>query len=129
MEDALLFAQQNQESHLEELLAFLTIPSVSTQPKHRSDVKKAATWLAAKMDEAGLENIQVIDLGGHPLVYSDWLHAGKKAPTVLIYGHYDVQPAEPFEQAFYAHHPTRMQRTKSVADFIKGPNSWTVEQR
>jgi len=68
MEDALLFAQQNQESHLEELLAFLAIPSVSTQPKHRSDVKKAATWLAAKMDEAGLENIQVIDLGGHPLV-------------------------------------------------------------
>ena len=54
MEGALQFAQQNQEAHLQELLAFLTIPSVSTQPEHQSDVEKAATWLAGKMDEAGL---------------------------------------------------------------------------
>jgi acetylornithine deacetylase/succinyl-diaminopimelate desuccinylase-like protein len=97
MEEALQFAKQNQYQNLEELLVFLSIPSVSTQPKHQHDVKKAATWLAGKMEEAGLENIQVVENGGHPLVYSDWLHAGQNAPTVLIYGHYDVQPAEPFE--------------------------------
>lgn len=97
MNEALRFAQENQVNHLEELLAFLSIPSVSTQPEHQADVEKAAKWLAGKMDDAGLENIQVIDYGGHPLVYSDWLHAGPEAPTVLFYGHYDVQPAEPFE--------------------------------
>ncbi len=97
MEEVFQFARENQESHLEELLAFLAIPSVSTQPKHKPDVKRAANWLAAKMGEAGMENIQVIEYGGHPLVYSDWLHAGESAPTVLIYGHYDVQPAEPFD--------------------------------
>ena len=97
MEEVFQFARENQESHLEELLAFLAIPSVSTQPKHKPDVKRAANWLAAKMGEAGMENIQVIEYGGQPLVYSDWLHAGESAPTVLIYGHYDVQPAEPFD--------------------------------
>lgn len=97
MEEALQYVQQNQDVHLEELMAFLSIPSVSTQPEHKSDVKKAATWLAGMMEEAGLENIQVIENGGHPLVYSDWLHAGEYVPTVLIYGHYDVQPAEPFD--------------------------------
>lgn len=97
MEEVLQFARENQESNLEELLAFLAIPSVSTQPKHQPDVRQAANWLAGKMSEAGMENIQVIEYGGHPLVYSDWLHAGESAPTVLIYGHYDVQPAEPFD--------------------------------
>lgn len=97
MNEALRFAQQNQENHLEELLAFLAIPSVSTQPEHRSDVEQAANWLAGKMGDAGLENVQVIGYGGHPLVYSDWLHAGPEAPTVLFYGHYDVQPGEPFD--------------------------------
>lgn len=97
MEEVLQFARENQESNLEELLTFLAIPSVSTQPKHQPDVRQAANWLAGKMSEAGMENIQVIEYGGHPLVYSDWLHAGESAPTVLIYGHYDVQPAEPFD--------------------------------
>jgi acetylornithine deacetylase/succinyl-diaminopimelate desuccinylase-like protein len=97
MEEALKFAKENKNLQLQELLTFLSIPSVSTQPEHKSDVKKAAQWLGANMEGAGLENIKNIDSGGHPLVYSDWLHAGENAPTVLIYGHYDVQPAEPFE--------------------------------
>ncbi|MFN2249667.1 MAG: dipeptidase [Candidatus Promineifilaceae bacterium] len=97
MEEVLKFAEENKDQNLQELLTFLSIPSVSTQPEHKSDVKKAAQWLAANMEEAGLENIKIIENGGHPLVYSDWLHAGDNAPTVLIYGHYDVQPAEPFE--------------------------------
>jgi acetylornithine deacetylase/succinyl-diaminopimelate desuccinylase-like protein len=97
MEEALKFAKEKKNLQLQELLTFLSIPSVSTQPEHKSDVKKAAQWLGANMEGAGLENIKNIDSGGHPLVYSDWLHAGENAPTVLIYGHYDVQPAEPFE--------------------------------
>jgi len=91
------YAKTNQEKHLNELKDFLKIPSVSTQPEHDADVAKAAQWLADSMQEAGVENVQVVDTVGHPLVYGDWLHAGEKAPTVLIYGHYDVQPAEPFE--------------------------------
>jgi len=91
------YAKTNREIHLNELKDFLKIPSVSTQPEHDADVAKAAQWLADSMQEAGVENVQIIDTVGHPLVYGDWLHAGEKAPTVLIYGHYDVQPAEPFD--------------------------------
>ncbi len=78
-------------------MAFLRIPSISTQPKHAPDSQAAAQWLANAMSDAGLENVQVIETKGNPLVYGDWLHAGPDLPTVLIYGHYDVQPAEPFE--------------------------------
>ena len=97
MEEAFEFARQSKQTHLDELVAFLEIPSISTQPRHQVDVETAAAWLAEKMVDAGMENVQVIDYGGHPLVYSDWLHAGPNTPTVLIYGHYDVQPAEPYE--------------------------------
>ncbi|MFQ5436700.1 MAG: M20/M25/M40 family metallo-hydrolase, partial [Anaerolineae bacterium] len=100
MPDPIRYAQQYRETHLAELMEFLRIPSVSTQPKHQDDVKKGANWLAVAMRKAGLENVKVIKTKGHPLVYADWLHAGKKAPTVLIYGHYDVQPAEPFDLWF-----------------------------
>lgn len=96
MSRAIQYAQENKEKHLAELMDFLRIPSVSTQPEHDADVKVAANWLAAQMEQAGLENVQVIETKGHPLLYADWLHAAG-APTVLIYGHYDVQPAEPFE--------------------------------
>ncbi|NHZ72295.1 MAG: dipeptidase [Aquificales bacterium] len=91
------YAESNQEKHLNELKTFLQIPSVSTQPEHDADVTAAAQWLADSMQEAGLDNVQVIQTSGHPLVYADWLHAGADASTVLIYGHYDVQPAEPFD--------------------------------
>jgi acetylornithine deacetylase/succinyl-diaminopimelate desuccinylase-like protein len=91
------FAAQRKTDHLNELIEFLRIPSVSTQPHHQQDVTEAAKWLADKMEQAGLEHVEVIATSGHPLVYADWLHAGENRPTVLIYGHYDVQPAEPFE--------------------------------
>ncbi len=97
MSDPIAFAQQNRAQHLTELIAFLRIPSVSTQPEHNGDTEAAAQWLAAAMRQAGLENVRLIETPKHPLVYADWLHAGPTAPTVLIYGHYDVQPAEPFE--------------------------------
>jgi acetylornithine deacetylase/succinyl-diaminopimelate desuccinylase-like protein len=93
----LTHAAQHQSQHLEELLTFLRIPSISTQPEHRDQVAEAASWLAGAMEEAGLENVRVIPTAGHPLVYGDNLNAGPEAPTVLIYGHYDVQPADPLE--------------------------------
>lgn len=96
MSTAVEFAQTNQDNFLAELIEFLRIPSISTKPEHADDVKTAASWLAGKMKTAGLENVQVIPTNRHPLVYGDWLHAAGK-PTVLVYGHYDVQPAEPFD--------------------------------
>ncbi len=97
LSEALNHAASNQQRHLDELIEFLRIPSVSTQPERADDVKEAAGWLAAALERAGLENVQVIPTGRHPMVYGDWLHAGENAPTVLIYGHYDVQPAEPLD--------------------------------
>ena len=98
MADAVYYAQEHQEAHLRELIDFLRIPSVSTQPEHNADTEAAARWLARAMGKAGLENVRVLETEGHPLVYGDWLHAGEDRPTVLVYGHYDVQPAEPLEQ-------------------------------
>ncbi|MCP4357510.1 MAG: dipeptidase [Chloroflexi bacterium] len=96
MSDAITYVQSHKDIFLEELQEFLRIPSVSTQPEHEEDVVTAVHWLAAALETAGLENVQIIKTGGHPLLYGDWLHA-PGVPTVLIYGHYDVQPAEPLE--------------------------------
>ena len=93
----LTYAQQQQEQHLQELIEFLRLPSISTQEKHNEDVAETAVWLANNMTQAGIENVRVIKTQRHPLVYGDWLHAGSDAPTVLIYGHYDVQPVDPIE--------------------------------
>jgi acetylornithine deacetylase/succinyl-diaminopimelate desuccinylase-like protein len=90
------FVRENQLRLLEELKTFLRIPSVSTLPEHKEDVAKAAEFVAAQMKKAGLENVEVIRTAKHPLVYGDWLHAPGK-PTVLCYGHYDVQPPDPLE--------------------------------
>ena len=92
LDQALTFARANTVAHFAQLQDFLRIPSVSTQPDHAPDVAKAAEWLAAEMRRIGLENVEVIAsaVGKHPLVYADWLHAGADAPTVLIYGHFDV---------------------------------------
>ena len=90
------FVADHEERLLEELKEFLRIPSVSTLPEHTEDVTRAAEFVAAKLRAAGLENVEVIPTARHPLVYGDWLHAAGK-PTVLCYGHYDVQPADPLE--------------------------------
>lgn len=81
---------------MEELKEFLRIPSVSTLPEHKGDVKRAAQFVADKLRAAKLENVELIETPGHPLIYADYLHAPGK-PTVLCYGHYDVQPADPLE--------------------------------
>lgn len=91
------YVESNRARFLEELEAFLRIPSVSTLPEHRADVARAAGFVAGALEAAGLEHVEVIPTGGHPLVYADWLHAPGK-PTVLCYGHYDVQPPDPLEE-------------------------------
>jgi acetylornithine deacetylase/succinyl-diaminopimelate desuccinylase-like protein len=92
-----LFVEQNKPRLLDELKTFLRIPSVSTLPEHVPDVQRAAQFVADSMKTAGLENIKIIATQKHPLVYADWLHAPGK-PTVLCYGHYDVQPPDPLNE-------------------------------
>lgn len=81
------------ERFLEELEALTRIPSISTDPEHREDMMRAADWLKERMQKAGLHDVDVIPTAGHPVVYGEWKGAGRHAPTVLLYAHYDVQPA------------------------------------
>ena len=90
------FLTTNQDRYLKELLEFLSIPSISSLKAHKADVAKAGEWVAARLQAAGIENVQVLPTGGHPVVYGDWVHAPDK-PTVLIYGHFDTQPVDPLE--------------------------------
>jgi acetylornithine deacetylase/succinyl-diaminopimelate desuccinylase-like protein len=90
------FVKENQSRLLSELKEFLRIPSISTLPENRPDVDRAAKFVADSLTAVGMENVEIIPTGKHPLVYADWLHAPGK-PTVLCYGHYDVQPADPLE--------------------------------
>jgi acetylornithine deacetylase/succinyl-diaminopimelate desuccinylase-like protein len=91
------YVDQHQDRLLEELKQFLRIPSVSTAPEHVADVKRAADFVADSLRNVGLEHVEIIPTAGHPLVYADWLHAPGK-PTVLCYGHYDVQPPDPLDE-------------------------------
>ena len=99
---AVAYAQDHGERFVEELKALLRIPSISTTPERAGDVRKAAEFVAEGLRSAGMENVRLIetstaDRQGHPLVYADWLHAEGK-PTVLCYGHYDVQPPDPLDE-------------------------------
>src|SRR5690625_5214855 len=95
---ALVYLADNRERLLKKLNDFLSIPSVSTDSEHKDDIKKAADFLATYLGEIGFENIDKKETGGHPLVYAEYNGAGSDAPTVLFYGHYDVQPVDPIDQ-------------------------------
>jgi acetylornithine deacetylase/succinyl-diaminopimelate desuccinylase-like protein len=90
------FVNQNRDRLLNELKEFIRIPSISTLPEHRPDIDRAASFVAQGLGKAGMENVEIIPTDKHPLIYADWMHAPGK-PTVLCYGHYDVQPADPLE--------------------------------
>ncbi len=90
------YLTDHQQRFIDELTQFLTIPSISSQSENMGDVREAGLWLIRRLKKAGLENIEMIETGQHPLVYADWLHA-KNQPTILIYGHFDVQPVDPIE--------------------------------
>jgi acetylornithine deacetylase/succinyl-diaminopimelate desuccinylase-like protein len=82
---------------LAELTDFIRFPTVSSQPRHATDLQRCARWLAAHMRRIGLDQVKIHSTPRHPIVYAEWLHAPGK-PTILIYGHYDVQPPEPFNE-------------------------------
>src|ERR1700758_2775735 len=94
---AVSYARDNQQRFLSELKTFLRIPSISTLEEHKSDVQKAAEFVASELRRIGMENVEIIPTKGHPLIYADWLHAQGK-PTVLCYAHYDVQPPDPVDE-------------------------------
>ena len=87
------YSRENGARFKDELFQMLRIPSLSADPAHAGDVRKMAEWLAAHMTSLGLDNVAVMETAGHPVVYGEWLGAGADAPTILVYGHYDVVPA------------------------------------
>jgi len=93
---AIQYAHEQRVQFDEDLKDFCKIPSISTDPNARPDMQTAAEWVAGQMRAIGIEHVQVMPTAGHPVVYGDWLHAADR-PTVLVYGHYDVQPADPLE--------------------------------
>ena len=94
MESVVSYINSNREKYVEQLKDFLRIPSISTLAANKNDMYTAANFVADKLRDAGMENVKIIETKGHPLVYADWLNAPGK-PTVLVYGHYDVQPVDP----------------------------------
>jgi acetylornithine deacetylase/succinyl-diaminopimelate desuccinylase-like protein len=88
------FINTNRDRYVEELKQFLAIPSISALPEHKDDMRRCAEYTAAELTRVGLQNVRLIDTPGFPVVYGDWLNA-PSAPTILFYGHYDVQPVDP----------------------------------
>jgi acetylornithine deacetylase/succinyl-diaminopimelate desuccinylase-like protein len=94
---ALAYAQTNRRRFVEELKEFIRFPSISSQPQHAADVRKCGEWLAKHMKHVGLGQVSLIPTRRHPLVYGEWKRAPGH-PTVLIYGHFDVHPADPLHK-------------------------------
>ncbi len=95
MDKIIEYIESNKDKYVEDLKVFLRIPSISTNPENKNDVRNCAEYVERQLKSIGLENIAVYETPGHPVVYGDWLNAGEDKPTILIYGHYDVQPVDP----------------------------------
>jgi acetylornithine deacetylase/succinyl-diaminopimelate desuccinylase-like protein len=96
MNNVIDFINTNRDRYIHELTEYLAIPSISALPAHKADVRRAAEWTAAELARVGLEHTRLEETPGHPIVYGEWLHA-EGAPTILFYGHYDVQPVDPLD--------------------------------
>ena len=94
MNNVIDFINTNRDRYVEELKSYLAIPSISALPQHQADVRRCAEWTAEEMQRIGMQNVRLIETPGNPVVYGDWLGA-EGAPTILFYGHYDVQPVDP----------------------------------
>ena len=90
------FINVNRDRYVEELKQYLAIPSISALPEHAADVRRAAEWTGDALRTVGMQNVRLIDTPGNPVVYGDWMNAPGK-PTILFYGHYDVQPVDPVD--------------------------------
>ncbi len=95
---ALRYAAEHADRFVDELCELLRIPSISTQDEHLDDCRAAAMRLATELERIGLERVELHETGGPPILYAEWLGAGPGAPTVLLYGHYDVQPPDPLDE-------------------------------
>jgi acetylornithine deacetylase/succinyl-diaminopimelate desuccinylase-like protein len=96
MDSVIDFINTHRDRYVDELKHYLAIPSISALPQHAADVKRCAEWSAEEMRRIGLQNVRLIETPGFPVVYGDWLSAAG-APTILFYGHYDVQPVDPID--------------------------------
>ena len=96
MEHIITYLRAHRQQHLDELFDLLRIPSVSTLPEHAADIRRCAEFVAQHLSDIGLKHVEIMPTAGHPVVYADWL-LQPNAPTLLIYGHYDVQPVEPLD--------------------------------
>lgn len=90
------FLSNHHNQNVEELKELLRIPSISSLSEHKEDIQKAASWISNKLKKIGMEHVEIIQTKGHPIIYADWIHQ-ENAPTVLVYGHYDVQPIDPID--------------------------------
>lgn len=97
MNQAIEYAKSNSERYLDEYKALLRIPSVSTLPEHRGDVERTARWIAVELQRVGVPHVEILPTAGHPAVFAE-LAGPKGSPTVLVYGHYDVQPVDPVHE-------------------------------
>ena len=97
LDSAIVYAKEHQGEFLEDLISYLRIPSVSTLSEHEPDIQRAAKWTADQLLEFGFESVAVMPTSGHPVVYGEWLKTGADVPTILFYGHYDVQPPDPLD--------------------------------
>lgn len=98
MSEILTYLEENRTQLLERLHTFLSIPSISTDSTYKKDIQKAASFIESYVKEIGFEQVKIMETKGHPLVYASYNQAGKDAPTVLFYGHYDVQPVDPLQE-------------------------------
>ena len=95
---AVAYLRERDAEHLEQLDEFLRIESVSADPERNDDVRRAAQWIVDVLTRLGIERATIHETSAHPIVTAEWMHAGEDAPTVLVYCHYDVQPADPLEE-------------------------------
>src|SRR5262249_53927930 len=119
LRNALAYARGKQPRFEGELGAFIRFASVSAQPQHADDIARCAAWLANHLHVVGLEQVQVIPTPRHPIVYAHWRRASPGTPTVLIYGHYDAQPAEPLAEW----------RSPPFDPVVRGDDLWEGRER
>lgn len=96
MNNIISYIEENKNRYVEELSDFLRMESISSSPQHKDETRRCAHWVETHLRDMGIENVEFIETEGHPIIYAEWMGAPGK-PTVLLYGHYDVQPVDPIE--------------------------------
>ncbi len=98
VDQAVQYAREHQTDFLSQYKDLLRIPSVSTLPEHAPEMRRAAEWIVAELERLGFAPVEIMPTAGHPIVYAERMAAGEGAPTILLYGHYDVQPVDPIDE-------------------------------